>query len=1085
VLTVAAVVARGEVARATPNPRCAGTCADGTTACGSVNDCGGATCVFPDACLPGMAGLIEAVLPETGVDDPAAWSCGLLRCRAVDGALAFASTFGRDVVAVKDLVVEPGRRYLVRGRMRADADTFGWLDVSGLGVAARAPDVVGPLDWTWLSAMFDVPAGGGAARLQLRLHAEGPGELGVRDLVVYVLGEHGVWLRFELLAPRRAVAYELGPVLRHVTTPPGARPVVCAEGPPAPADPGCIPRALARVEAEAGAPSPWIEVSALFAGGARATHGWRLVDPTSGAALPDDVEVRAEVAWRPEEAAVLWTDAIAPGRPMVALHLPEGVPAPDRIGADVGWLGDGIAADRAAFEPASARPSRLVVAAMVKSLDEFAAWPARAADLLGLLADLGLDAAAYLTSAPRPEDRVAAATLGLVHRVLDAEALLWPPDEAPRDLDRAASAAAVTARAGTAPWVDELAAIAAAEDGDTLLVGGAARGVPLSGPAYAAELHAWLEATASAEGLTPADLGVTRWDEVTPLEGLTAESLAALRPDPHDAEAARRFVWALRFWSVASAELWGATVAALADAAGADVHATLNAGSPLSPGPTGLASGLELQTLAGQRGGRAMLAELDLGGADDCRAWDVGWFADWLAGQAEPWREPGFIVGARLDAQHGDQGRELLELATRGVGWFEHVAYGPYDLSTTPAGGGLGAASGPWLERVARASELLARAEPWIVGATRSPPAIALLASRSDPVWTDTAAGSDDELGWHMALSQAGYAVDVMPESEIEAGRLEGPGAAKRLLLVLRKHVSRAAFVAIRRWVEDGGTLVLGPDLAAYDEYGQLDIERATWLGVAPGPARDDEVDVQWVTGDGLTSFSVPGPWSELVGIGATTIAIADDERPVALRVPRGRGRVFALGLPIGAAYRRPVLACRARPAGVAPAFPEQLSGAIRSAMTSIPVDLDLDQARAVAADDPRLSLQRLTGPAGPVVVAVAWSAEPLDVALSSPAWRGCDTVHEAIDDYDVPVIFGSLLMRIERAAVLTWDPDACDAPAVADDPDDDAREDTTPRRVDDGCAGGAPPRLLLPLALALAALARRGASRTRRRVTR
>ena len=34
------------------------------------------------------------------------------------------------------------------------------------------------------------------------------------------------------------------------------------------------------------------------------------------------------------------------------------------------------------------------------------------------------------------------------------------------------------------------------------------------------------------------------------------------------------------------------------------------------------------------------------------------------------------------------------------------------------------------------------------------------------------------------------------------------------------------------RAVEAGGTLVIGPDLASYDEHGQLDIERATWLAV-------------------------------------------------------------------------------------------------------------------------------------------------------------------------------------------------------------------------------------------------------------
>ncbi|MFO0751633.1 MAG: hypothetical protein U1F43_39100, partial [Myxococcota bacterium] len=609
------------------------------------------------------------------------------------------------------------------------------------------------------------------------------------------------------------------------------------------------------------------------------------------------------------------------------------------------------------------------------------------------------------------------------------------------------------------------------------ILGDESAGLFFAGPAYADAFHAWLADEAGGSGVAPADLGVASFDDVAPLEDMGWWLVPERRPDPSvDAAAARRWVWALRFWNVATARAFAVALDELETAVGGDVAAAINSGTPIAAGYFQYAYGTEYQTMMAQRGVDAFFGEGFLSYLDNCLAWDLGFYGDWVAGQLEPWGSGASRPRAAtyLHAYRGDSGRKMLELAGRGFTWFNHYAYGTFDLSTGDGAGGFGAGSVPWLERVASGSELLAKAEPALAGAAREPSPIVMLGSQSDPVWSDLPAASDDEIGWHMALVQSHYPIDIMPESEIEAGRLEGPAAPKRLLFVLRKHVSKAAFTAIRRWVEAGGTLVLGPDLASHDEYGQLDVARAEWLAVAPGPehAAAAHQSLQWATDEGLVTFFYEGGWRELVGIGGTTLAVAgDDERPIALRLARGRGRVVALGVALGETYRRPTLACGSRPSALPPEYPDAFADAMRAAMASVPASVGLAEARPVWSDDARVSLQAVTGPNGPAVIAVAWADGPVDVALTAPAWQGCSRVHDVVGDADLPVIFGSVLAPIERAAVLTWDPDECQRPSSPEA--DDTAEDPPKKAADDGCATGLGPAWMAALVLVGAALAR------------
>ena len=1068
-------------AHAAPHPYCPGLCTDGLTACGGESDCDG-PCTFADTCLPGFTPLIDEVVADGpgGLGDPASWSCGLLRCRAdaAGDALLVASEYGIGAMAVKDLVLAPGRRYLLRAELRTDADTWGYFDVSGDGVDARSETIVGPHDWTPVDALFTVPIGAGP--LHVRLHVDGPGELGLRHPVVLVLGDYGVYLRFTLLEPEVAGSARLDTVLRHTTDPPGLRPTVCASHDTA--GPDCIDPDLTTVSIPAGQePSAWLPVSAMYAGGDRATQAWKLFD-ASGMPFLFTIRVRVELAYRPEESAIFFRADQFPGFSGIGLVVPDGVPAPTDLKADTGFLRDLVVADHDTFTPASQQVESLAIGVSVDAIDDFDRYDPVADASLELQRDLGLSVAAFMSNMPNSSARQSAKSLGLTHRLLHAEGLLVPYTQASHDFDLDAVRAQVRANLTGPSWAAERASLQADPDGVIALMGGSGGGLAFSGPGYRAAFATWLAAQAAVDGPSLGELGVSDFAAVPPLEDMRYERIAEVRPVAADVAARTRFVMALRFWNVASARAFAAAADELRAWVGGDVRITFDAGSPLIAGDFQANAGAEFQTMALEGAATSLLGEGFLPDPDDCRAWDLGFYADWARGEAQPWREGSarFTLASYLHAQSGDSARKMLALAGRGFTWFEHYHYGPYDLSTGDGAGGRGALSVPWLDHVARGSEVMAQVEDALLGARREPSSIAILGSQSDSPWTDLDAASADELGWHIALSQAHYPVDVLMESEVEAGRLEGPGAPKRLLIVLRKHLSRAAFGAIRRWVQDGGTLVLGPDLAGWDERDELDIARAEWLGIAAGAAHDgSDADImRWSTASGIATFSYDRPWVEMAGIGATTVASSADNRPVVIRAARGSGRVVAVGMRIGEAFRAPTLGCESRPAALPARYPTAFPDALRTAIASVPGLASLAQSRPIQSDDTRVSIQRVRGARGPVVIAVAWADAPIDVALSASEWQGCQRVHEVISDVDLPVIFGTVVAPLERAAVITWDPNDCTRAVVAE-PADDGAEDV-PARHDDGGCGGAPDACTWALAGALVVLSRRRGSARR-----
>ncbi len=1084
------------VAHAAPNPLCPGLCADSTQACGADSDCEGVTCELSPTCLPAahahLIGLVQRVIPEGpgGLNDPrSGWSCGLVTCEPAADQLAIRSTYGSTTHAAKDLALTPGR-YLLLADLTAEPMTWGALSVVAPDLEAwTEPVVAGPglsaSDWPSVSAFFELPPSH-RGPIQVRLHADGPGRVALRRAVLLQLRESGVHVRARV---ESAAEWTLEATRVLVSTPSGrALAAVCDASP-------CIPPELARLSSPSSPAPPssssssdWLDLSALstaahlatssqaplassapHAAAARMTVAWRLCgskDEGAASDCPPPVDLVVpttatfELAFAPYEDAIVWRGERPIGAGLFSLVLPHSpVITPGRPAGSIhpfelraSFIADAIAADLAAGATLEAPPitSYRIAAATspIDLLDEVAP-----PDTLTLFAKLGLTAASFLTTIPGPTDRARAAELGLVHRIvavveplalytgdLDLDAI---DDHFTRNLSLGNDPAMVALR-------DDIEACA--DRPESCLVRIEHTNRTFAGPLQRADFQTFLADL----GETPEALGLTRLEDAEPLASWPSNAPSSEGP------AARLHLRAVEFLLRSNAR------------ALQRIKARINALAPVAVGvSTGGRTLAELSILSEERALGALIADVGAGPDDDCQSPRIAAHADLIASVSAPWREAAaargdsFVTMAQVRAGRADTGLVMAELAARGITWFEHQGYGPFDVSPRGGHGGLGPSSASWLGRIHQANSALAGLEPWLFPTRRQHSPLVIVAAESDPMLV--AAGlsqaataptsgllDSDELGWHTALTHAHLPVDFMLETDIAQGLLEHPVFARRFLVVTRAVLSRNAWDAVVRWVEAGNTLVLGPEAASRDELGNPDPDRTAWLGAATAEPRRGGTTLRWVGPLGVSSVLVPGDWREVLALIGTPIAISSDDRPVVVRVPRGRGRVIVSGVPLGAIYRVAEGQCDERRPDTLPRYTEGYSSVLRSAMAGL-----TQTSAVIRADNPQVSLTRFTTPAGRAfVLAIPWTTEPAPVALTFPEAAGCESIREELEGVDLPLTFGALFTTLAGPAIFTWgDSEVCNTAVEAPE---HVEPEPEPSRADDGCRGGGPVGLAL-----------------------
>lgn len=265
--------------------------------------------------------------------------------------------------------------------------------------------------------------------------------------------------------------------------------------------------------------------------------------------------------------------------------------------------------------------------------------------------------------------------------------------------------------------------------------------------------------------------------------------------------------------------------------------------------------------------------------------------------------------------------------------------------------------------RVSNAARLAAQYEHYLFDATPAPREVAFILSRSAKLWMGQAGGEreynvvgdlalgdveaadaaegqelEEEL-IHFALHMDGYPSDIVPEEEVEKGRL----ANYKVAYLTARNLSTTAQDNLADWVRAGGTLFLGPEAATADEldqplsllytlgggaafpvdaepagrffgYGQFgEVWRAldTYLPYhTPELQKLGEVTAGERLAGSPVTFDAVGRRQRLRLPEARFLAQFEDGEPAMVEWAVGQGRVIKAGTMLGAAYAR-----RAEPA--------------------------------------------------------------------------------------------------------------------------------------------------------------------------
>ena len=186
-------------------------------------------------------------------------------------------------------------------------------------------------------------------------------------------------------------------------------------------------------------------------------------------------------------------------------------------------------------------------------------------------------------------------------------------------------------------------------------------------------------------------------------------------------------------------------------------------------------------------------------------------------------RKRGQTVGHYLIAHAGrtpwDTKTKAVSETARGVRMWQNFSYGP---SWGSHEGGPPSRSHLWWGKPelwranAEISREIGAVEDWLLTAKPARADVAILYSSSSDawtMWTNLASGFDRMHTW-LALAHAQIPTDILSERDVEAGLL-----THKVCYLSGPNLTRAAAMALRAWVESGGTLFLTAGAASRDEF--------------------------------------------------------------------------------------------------------------------------------------------------------------------------------------------------------------------------------------------------------------------------
>jgi len=333
-------------------------------------------------------------------------------------------------------------------------------------------------------------------------------------------------------------------------------------------------------------------------------------------------------------------------------------------------------------------------------------------------------------------------------------------------------------------------------------------GQGFAGPEYQNEFHLYLQQ----HGLTPDFLGKKTWDEVqAPTFNWWTYFKTRDALDLKDLNVRRSWYWATRFWNHATARLYAMATRAVEKYA-PGVGTRVNFGPPWWYDYGSLPRGIDAFEFGRLRGVSLNFNEDWVGNGNPRWPLEINTFLmDWGRGALRPQRPTSGCYITR-DANRTAVKLRAFGALARECKIFDFYYYGPaytfFDHWSDNAS---------MVQGVGELTRDMGAVDD-ILWDGKAPAAdVALLCSKSWPVWKQDDTEQAELMMVYLALLHAGIPVDIVSDEEVADGRFAAHGY--KCLYVVNESIPAAAQEAIRRWVADGGRLWLEGWAGMRDEY--------------------------------------------------------------------------------------------------------------------------------------------------------------------------------------------------------------------------------------------------------------------------
>jgi hypothetical protein len=308
--------------------------------------------------------------------------------------------------------------------------------------------------------------------------------------------------------------------------------------------------------------------------------------------------------------------------------------------------------------------------------------------------------------------------------------------------------------------------------------------------------------------------GKPSWDEVKPPRlnwWSYFKDRAAL--DARDLHARRLWYWAVRHWNYATARMYALATKAVQDSAGdVAVGTRVNFGPPWWYDYGTLPRGIDAFEFGKVQGVTLGFNEDWIGLGNPRIPLEIDTFLmDWSRAAARP-AEP--LIGCYITR---DADRAAVKLRTfaclaRNAKIFDFYYYGPSYTHFDPWSDNRAMAQGvgELLRDIGQVDELL-----WDGRPPRAE--VALLYSKSWPVWKEDDTEQVEQMMTYVALLHAGIPVDIVSDEQVVEGWLDR--GKYKVLYVVNESIPAAALATLEKWVEGGGRVWASGWAGMKDEY--------------------------------------------------------------------------------------------------------------------------------------------------------------------------------------------------------------------------------------------------------------------------